>query len=120
MYARSISNANENIIGMISLETIGYYTDEADSQVYPRLFKPFFPSTGNFVSFIGNFKSRKLLTSSVSLFRRNSSFPSEGIVSPAFVPGVGWSDHWSEFPGKFPASRNSECALQRRNYPHYL
>ena len=117
VYARSISNANENILGMISLETIGYYTEETDSQIYPGLFKHFYPSTGNFISFVGNFKSRKLLTSSVSLFRKNSSFPSEGIVSPAFVPGVGWSDHWSFWVTGHNAIMVTDTAPYR--YEHY-
>ncbi len=72
VYAQSLSGTEE-ILGMISLETIGYYTDEKGSQKYPKLLSYFFPDTGNFVSFIGNMQSRALVSSSISLFRENST-----------------------------------------------
>ncbi len=73
VYARSISSANESVLGMVSLEAIGYYTDEKSSQEYPKLFHLFYPDAGNFVSFVGDFRSRELVTASISLFRKNSS-----------------------------------------------
>ena len=95
VYAKSLFSTKEKVLGMISLETIGYYSNDKGSQKYPKLFELLYPDTGNFVSFIGNFQSRELVTASISLFRKNSSMPSEGVASPAFVPGVGWSDHWA-------------------------
>ena len=35
---------------MLSLETIGYYTDEPNSQRYPFPLGFFYPSTGNFIA----------------------------------------------------------------------
>ncbi len=117
VYAKSVSGTNEKILGMISLESIGYYTNEEGSQKYPKLFHLLYPDTGNFISFIGNFESRGLLTSSLSLFRKNSSIPSEGIASPAFVPGIGWSDHWSFWVSGHKAIMITDTAPYR--YAHY-
>lgn len=118
VYAKSVSGTNEKILGMISLECIGYYTNESGSQKYPGLFNLLHPDTGNFISFIGNFESRGLLTSSISLFRKNSSVPSEGIASPAFVPGIGWSDHWSFWVSGYNAIMVTDTAPYRYAYYH--
>ncbi len=54
VYARACRQRGENIVGMVSLETIGYYTDAPDSQQYPPPLGALYPSTGNFIGFIGN------------------------------------------------------------------
>ena len=47
-YASRCKERKENIVGMMSLETIGYYTDAPDSQHYP-------PPLGAALSFDGQF-----------------------------------------------------------------
>lgn len=116
VYAKSISDSEE-ILGMISVESIGYYTDEEGSQKYPRLFNYFYPDQGNFISFIGNLQSRSLVTSSISLFRQHSTVPSEGVASPGFVPGISWSDHWSFWMSGHNAIMVTDTAPNR--YKHY-
>ncbi|MHA1575644.1 MAG: M28 family peptidase [Alphaproteobacteria bacterium] len=54
VYAKKCKSLNEKIIGMLSLETIGYYTDAENSQKYPKPFNLFYPSQGNFITFVGN------------------------------------------------------------------
>lgn len=95
VFARNCRARGENVVAMMSLETIGYYSDEDGSQKYPAPFGAFYPSRGNFIAFVGNLASRALVHRAVGAFRRRASFPSEGGALPGFVPGVGWSDHWS-------------------------
>lgn len=96
VYAAACRKRNENIVAMVSLETLGCYTDVPGSQNYPsRLFGWFYPTTGNFISFIGNVRSRALVGQTLTSFRRQVSFPSEGAALPGLISGVGWSDHWS-------------------------
>ncbi len=117
VYVKSMTESEEQILGMISIETIGYYTNREGSQTYPKLFHLLYPDQGNFVSFIGNLQSRELVTSSISIFRKNCRVPSEGIASPAFIPGVGWSDHWSFWVSGHKAIMITDTAPYR--YPHY-
>ena len=95
VYAKACKARGKRLIGMLSLETIGYYSDEDKSQHFPAGLGLFYPSTGNFIAFVGNLKSRSFLERNLSIFRAGSSFPSEGASLPAFIPGIGWSDHWS-------------------------
>jgi len=118
VYAVRSRKLNENIVGMLSLETMGYYTDKADSQKYPFPLNYFYPDKGNFVAFVSNISSRKLLRKSIRYFRESTQFPSEGISAPNIVTGVDWSDHWSFWQEGYPAIMITDTALFRYNYYH--
>ena len=72
---------------MLSLETIGYYSDKPGSQRYPFPLGFFYPSTGNFIAFVSNLSSRTLLQEAIASFRCHADFPSESVDAPAFIPG---------------------------------
>jgi Zn-dependent M28 family amino/carboxypeptidase len=117
VYAKKIAKEKENIIAMFSLETIGYFSDETGSQHYPPFFNLFYPKKGNFIAFVGNLRSRGLVTQSIRSFRVHSTFPSDGIVAPALIPGISWSDHWSFWQHGYPAIMITDTAPYR--YPAY-
>jgi Zn-dependent M28 family amino/carboxypeptidase len=117
VYALRSRKNNENIVAMYSLETIGYYSDSPGSQKYPFVFRPFYPTTGNFIGFIGNLFSRKLLHRSIELFRENVKFPSEGVAAPGWIIGIDWSDHSSFWKEGYPALMITDTAPFR--YRHY-
>ena len=117
VYARRAKERGEKIVAMLSLETIGYYSDQAGSQHYPSPLNYFYPATGNFIAFVANLGSRSLLHQSIAAFRRHAGFPSEGVAAPAFIPGVDWSDHWPFWQEGWPALMITDTAPYR--YPHY-
>ena len=117
IYAKRCRERDENIVAMFSLETIGYYSDERGSQKYPFPLGLLYPSTGNFIAFVGNVGSRKLVRESIGSFRRHAEFPSEGGALPGSMPGVGWSDHWAFWQEGYPALMVTDTAPFR--YPHY-
>lgn len=53
----------------------------------------------------------------VATFRELVAFPSVGGTAPAFIPGIGWSDHWSFEQVDIPALMITETAPYR--YPCY-
>jgi len=116
-YARRSKERGENILAMLSLETIGYYSDWPGSQRYPFPLSLFYPSTGNFIAFVSNLSSRALLHEAIASFRRHAGIPSEGVAAPAFIPGVDWSDHWSFWREGWPALMVTDTAPYR--YLHY-
>lgn len=117
VYSRRCAERGEKVPAMLSLETIGYYDDTPGSQKYPRPFGLLYPSEGNFIAFVGNIKSRRLVRQVVRAFRRNEKFPSEGAALPGAVYGVGFSDHWSFWQEGYPAVMVTDTAMFR--YPHY-
>lgn len=117
VYAKACRKQGEKVTAMLSLETIGYYDDRPGSQHYPAFFKLLYPSTGNFIAFVGNLPSADLLQRVVSTFRQHEQFPSEGGVFPEVVPGVGFSDQWSFWQEGYPALMVTDTAMFR--YLHY-
>ena len=117
VYARRCRERDDNVVAMLSLETIGFYADEPGSQKYPFPFSFFYPDTGNFVGFVGNLGSRSLTRRAIRAFRESTEFPSEGLAAPAWIPGIGWSDHWSFWREGYPGVMITDTAPFR--YPHY-
>ena len=118
VYATRSRQRGEKIIAMLSLETIGYYSDEVGSQRYPFPFSFFYPNVANFIGFVGNLSSRGLVRRAIATFRENTPFPSEGTAAPGWVTGVGWSDHWSFWKAGYPAIMITDTALFRYDYYH--
>ena len=117
-YARRAHERGDNITAMLSLETIGYYSDAEGSQQYPNpVYAWLYPDTGNFIGFVGNLASRKLVRQCLGSFRRHSAFPSEGVAAPGRMMGIHWSDHWSFWQEGYAAVMVTDTALFR--YPHY-
>jgi hypothetical protein len=117
VYARRCRKAGDRIVGMVSLETIGYYSDEEGSQHYPFPLSALYPSRGDFLGFVANLSSRRWLHRWIGEFRRLAPFPSEGASLPSFVTGVGWSDHASFWKEGYPALMITDTAPFR--YPWY-
>lgn len=117
VYAQRSRARGERIRLMLSLETIGYYSDEPGSQGYPFPFGFFYPSTANFIAFVSNMEHAPWVRRLLTAFRRHAQFPSEGGALWEWIPGVAWSDHWSFWKEGYPAIMVTDTAPNR--YPHY-
>jgi hypothetical protein len=116
-YAGLLDERREHVAAMLSLETLGYYSSQPDSQNYPRPFAAFFPNRADFIAFVGMPGSRNLVRQAIGAFRRQAALPSIGGVAPAAITGVDWSDHGPFAQRGHPAIMITDTALFR--YPHY-
>lgn len=117
IYAKAAKRRGDRIRYMISLETIGYYSNEPDSQFYPPFLKYFYPDIGNFIAFVSNFSSGRIMRHCLKNFTSASDFPVQSIAAPSFVPGVFWSDHLAFWRHGFKAFMITDTAPYR--YPYY-
>lgn len=120
VYAQMARVRGDDIRAMVSLETIGYYSEAPGSQKFPFpsfLFGLAYPDRGNFVVFASNWDSRMQMRRGVALFRAQSDFPVESIATLELVPGMDWSDHASFWRAGYPAFMVTDTALYR--YPYY-
>lgn len=118
VYAKRSRARGENITAMLSLETMGYFSDQAESQDYPFPMNLLYPDRGNFIAFVGNVDSRALVRSAVGAFRQAASFPSEGAALPEHTIGIGWSDHAPFWNAGYPAIMVTDTALFRYHDYH--
>jgi len=110
VHAKGCRQRRENIVAMLSLETMGCFSETPESQKYPFPFGLAYPSTGNFIAFVGNRGSAPLVRDCVRTFRQQIQFPSEGGALPGWIAGVGWSDHWSFWQAGYPGVMVTDTA----------
>lgn len=118
VYARSLKSRARSLLGMICLETIGFYSDDKGSQDIPDIILPVYKRIrgddlrGNFIGFFSDLESAGFLKQAVLAFRNNCRFPSEGLASP-IVPGLDLSDQWSFWQNGYRAIMVTDTAMMR-------
>ena len=117
VYANAAKARGDRVTAMLSLETMGYYSDEPGSQHYPAEIASHYPDVGNFIGFVANDASAQLLSEVRLAFEQKTRFPVQSMVGPADVDGIGWSDHWSFWQAGYPAIMVTDTAPFR--YPWY-
>ena len=117
-YANRLAAADENVAGMMALETLGFFSDAPGSQRFPPPFGHVYPDTGNFVAFVALPGTRPFLHRSIAAFRRHASFPAIGGLAPGFIEGIDLSDHWSFNQFGYPALMVTDTAPFRNPYYH--
>lgn len=117
-YAKAARARNEQIVAMLSIESIGYYDTEKGSQRYPFPLNLAYPDVGDFIGFVSNLKSRGLLHRAIAAFRTHATLPTQGAAAPSWVPGIWWSDHWSFWREGYPAIMISDTAPYRNPFYH--
>ncbi len=119
VHAKRAYERGDEILAMLSLEMLGYYSDVPNSQSYPAPLSWFYPDTGNFVAFVSNINSRSLVHESIRLFRESKSFPSEGLTAPvALIPDIRRSDHAAFWRYNYPALMVTDTANYRNRAYH--
>ena len=116
-YAEKLKGQRENVVGMLSVETIGFYSEEPNSQDYPDPFSFIYPDKGNFIGIVGDLSSRSFVREVVRTFRLTAQIPSQAGAIFSFVPGIGSSDHWAFWQYDYPGVMVTDTAPYR--YPHY-
>lgn len=117
-YAAQLQERKEHVSGMISLETLGSFSDAPGSQQYPEPFNLLLPNVGNFIAFVAMPGSRAFMHEVIGAFRKHTKFPTVGGVAPSLVQGVDWSDHASFASLGIPALMITDTAVFRYRYYH--
>jgi hypothetical protein len=120
-HARRCHEQGENIVGMLCLEMVGYFTDAPRSQAappgIPPLLQRFFPTRGNFLAAVGNLRSWRLLWQFRRGFRRGSRLPLWTLPMPESIPEIRLSDNASFWDQGYPALMITDTSFFRN--PHY-
>jgi hypothetical protein len=121
IYARTCSERNERIIGMLCLEMVGYFTTKENSQsvppVIPKRLRWLFPRRGDFLAAAGNFRSWRLAWAFRRGFKRAVRFPLFSILFPEAVHEIRLSDNSSFWDQGYPALMLTDTSFLRN--PHY-
>jgi acetylornithine deacetylase/succinyl-diaminopimelate desuccinylase-like protein len=93
IHANSINKASVKY--MVSVEMIGFYSDELFSQKYPiPLLYLFFPLKGNFITIIGGLKEYLTIRDKKTLLQEGmGDLNILSFNAPPVLPGIDFSDH---------------------------
>src|SRR5262249_44736418 len=69
VYAKESRKRGEKIVAMLSIESVGFYSNALASQNYPAGLGHLYRPTGDFVAFVGNLQSRSLVHEALATFR---------------------------------------------------
>ena len=119
VHAESLRRQGVSVRLMLSLEMIGYFSDEKNSQGYPSpILRLFYPSQGNFLMVVGRLQDGQLVRRIKGSMRSASLLPVYSINAPASMEGIDWSDHYSYWKQGFPALMITDTALNRNREYH--
>lgn len=119
VHAKSLFDDKVDVEVMLSLEMIGYFTDEPKSQKFPiGIMKLFYPTTGNFIAAVGTYGSGRYIKKIKEIFNRKTDMPCYSLKAPKFIPGVDFSDHRNYWKFKFKALMITDTAFNRNTAYH--
>jgi len=117
-HARALRASGRAVEVMISLEMIGYFSDEPSSQTYPLPgLSLVYPSHGNFIAIVGRTNEWRETRRLKAAMRGASPLPVHSINTLVAIPGFDLSDHQSFWNEGFPAVMVTDTAFFRN--PHY-
>jgi Zn-dependent M28 family amino/carboxypeptidase len=117
-HAQSLKTAKRDVQLMLSLEMIGYFSDEPDSQDYPvPAMASLYSDRGNFIALAGKLSNFGATRKAKALMSGATNLPVYSINAPPLVPGIDFSDHQSYWNEGFPALMVTDTAfLRNKNY----
>lgn len=119
-YAKQAKARGESITGMVALESIGYFDNQSNSQMYPwylSWLEYFYGNQGNFLMMIGDLTSRSFQKQWLAAYQQIDASPMYRIALPGWLPNVYRSDHGAFALEGFPAFMITDTANFRN--PHY-
>ncbi len=117
-HARSLRAAGREVEFMLSIEMIGYFSDEPGSQSYPvAAMSHLYSDRGDFIALVGRLSNFALLRRIKAVMAGATSLPVYSINAPPWLQGIDFSDHLSYWHAGFPAFMVTDTAFMRnRNY----
>ncbi len=121
VYAQKARARQDQILGMLCLEMVGYYSREPGSQSLPLALRlSGYPTTGDFIGLVGDSRSKPLLRGLEAALKLGGRLPTVALTAPLegyLLPEVRLSDHANFWDAGYPAVMLTDTAFLR--HPHY-
>jgi len=121
VHANSLALRGAKVSGMISLEMIGFFSDEPGSQSFPAPgMSLLYSSRGDSIVVVGNSSSWWFTRRVKARMAGSTRLPVRSINAPAFVPGVDFSDHLNFWRHGWDAVMVTDTAFYRNPNYHQI
>jgi hypothetical protein len=114
-FAKMLKSNNTNLLGMISLDCLGYFSD---NQRFPFPLNLFYKRKGDFISLIASLNSFSFYKLVVNNTFQNNRLKILNFSLPSILPGVTYSDHWSFEEFSYSGVLFTDSAFYRSDHYH--
>jgi len=120
VHAKDLREKNVDVKAMISLEMLGYFSDEPKSQRYPLgILKLFYPTKGNYICVVGKTGTGGLVKKVKKSMAKTTPLPVKSLTAPAsLVRDITRSDHKPFWDQGYKAVMLTDTANLRNFYYH--
>ena len=119
IHAKRLKANKQNVKMMISLDMIGYFTDEENSQNMPFPFMDkIYPTQGNFIGVVADLSNMRAVRKVKSYFKGATDLSIHSFNAPKFVTEIDFSDHLNFWYHGYPAVMVTDTSFNRYKYYH--
>jgi Zn-dependent M28 family amino/carboxypeptidase len=119
VHADSLRAQGVKVIGMISIEMVGYFSDQSDSQKYPAPgMSTLYGDRGDFIAVVGRFEDPGIVRTVKSAMAAAGSVSVQSINAPRSIPGIDFSDHLNYWDRGYPAVMVTDTSFYRNGNYH--
>jgi Zn-dependent M28 family amino/carboxypeptidase len=120
VYAKQLKEQRIPVEVMVSLEMIGYFSEER-IQAYPLPGMGLvYPKTGDYIGVVGNFHSSKYVSFFKKGIRKHSNINARSLIAPEFFGGINLSDNYSFWHHGYRAVMVTDTSFFRNRHYHQL
>lgn len=118
IHAKSLKDNNREVLGMISIEMIGYFKDYKKSQDYPLgILSLFYGNKGDYITLVSKFGKGKFGRKFSKQFIAEKLIKTKKFSAPKALPGIDFSDHLNYWKFGYSALMITDTAFYRNiNY----
>ena len=119
IHAKRLKKQGDKVKIALVLETIGFYSDEENSQSYPAPYMEwYYPTKANFIAVVSNLSNMLEVREVKSVLKSSTNLPVYSMNAPTFIPGIDFSDHQNYWKFDFPSVMITDTAFYRSNNYH--
>lgn len=118
VHAKYLKDHNIDVFGMVSVEMIGYFKDEENTQDFPIGFlSHIYGNKGDFITLVKKFNAGKFVKKFSQNFKEANQIKTETFGAPKFVKGIDFSDHLNYWNFGYSALMITDTSFFRnKNY----
>ncbi|WP_228384298.1 M28 family peptidase [Chryseobacterium soli] len=118
IHAKYLKDNNIDVYGMASIEMIGYFNDDKDSQDYPLgILSWVYGNKGDYITLVKKFGAGKFVKAFSTNFKESNQIKTETFTAPKFLKGIDFSDHLNYWNFGYSAMMITDTSFFRnKNY----
>ena len=118
IHAKSLKDNKIDVFGMLSIEMIGYFKDEKNSQEYPLgILSWFYGNKGDYITLVNKFDKGTFAKQFGKNFKKSEMIKTKEFTGPKKLTGIDFSDHLNYWNFGYSALMITDTSFYRnKNY----